>query len=341
MKVALVIKENTFSDAWVAYLEEKGIEYIPIDPYASDCINKILQADYFFWHFDHFDYRDHLCAKGIIGAIENKIITFPNLSDAFFFDDKLSQKYLFDALSISSPKSFVSYTKNDALNYLQGCTYPIVAKLRRGAGSSNVFKLDNTSQAKQFVQQAFSEGFSIFNREDYLQKRLKKAKEDNKGLSGIVKAYRGQKRNQKNAAIQYKEAGYVLFQEYVENENFDIRVVVINQNKAFSARRDAQAGDWRSSGSGIASYPDENLDQAYIKEAFSTAQKLNTRCIAIDFVKNTNTNSIYAIEMSVFYAFYSMKPTKGYWDNRLDWHEDDKDPQWWLMEGLVNNIKVG
>lgn len=338
MTVTLVKKENTFSDAWIEYLEQHQVNYVCIDPYASNCIDEIKKTDCFLWHFDHFDYRDSICAKGIIYALENKIPAFPNLQEAFFFDDKLTQKYLLDSLEIKAPNSFVCFDEKQALDYIDKCSFPIVAKLRRGAGSGNVWKLNNIAEGKKFIRQSFEKGFSIFNSDLYLKRRLIKVDKQKEGFKGKLKALRGKFKNIQEAAIQNREKGYVLFQDYIENEGFDIRVVVINQNKAFSARRDAQEGDWRSSGSGIASYPNEKIDPVYIEEAFDIAKKLQTRCVAIDFVKDKNTNELFTVEISVFYAFYSMKPAKGYWTENLKWVEDDRDPQFFLINELVRFV---
>lgn len=335
MKVALVYKENTFADEWLKYLKENSIEYFQVDPYANDVIDKISKADYFFWHFDHFDYKDVLCAKSIINSLEGKVKCFPNLKECFYFNDKLSQKYLLEAHQIQIPETSVFYDKEKAKNFASKTKFPVVAKLRKGAGSSNVWLLKNKKEAADFINKSFGKGFSVFNTTKYLQTRFQTTKQNESKLQSRLKGIRGVMINKKTAALQSKEKGYVLFQAYVPNDGFDIRVVVINKNKAFSARRDVKENDWAASGSGIASYSNEKLDPAYIKDAFEIADKLDTRCIAIDFVRDKNSNVIYTVEVSVFYAFYSMRPAGGYWDRNLEWNEDDRDPQWFLIETFL------
>jgi len=337
LKVALVYKENTFADEWLKYLQENNIEHFQVDPYQNDVIDKISKADFFFWHFDHFDHKDVLCAKSIINSLEGKVKCFPNFKECFYFNDKLSQKYLLEAHQIQIPQTNVFYDKEEAKNFVSETKFPVVAKLRKGAGSSNVWLLKNIKEANEFINKSFGNGFSVFNAKKYLQTRFQTSKQNQSRLQNSLKGMRGAMINKGTAALQSKEKGYVLFQEYIPNDGFDIRVVVINKNKAFSARREVKENDWAASGSGIASYPNEHLDIAYAKAAFEIADKLDTRCIAIDFVREKNSNAIYTVEVSVFYAFYSMKPASGYWNRGLDWTEDDRDPQYFLIENFLSN----
>jgi glutathione synthase/RimK-type ligase-like ATP-grasp enzyme len=335
LKVALVYKENTFAEEWLKYLQENTIDHFQVDPYANDAIKKILKADYFFWHFDHFDYKDVLCAKSIINSLEGKVECFPNLKECFYFNDKLSQKYLLEAHQIKIPQTSVFYDKNEAKNFASETKYPIVAKLRKGAGSSNVWLLKNKKESTDFINKSFGYGFNVFNAKKYLQTRFQTSKQSENRLQSSLKGMRGAMINKRTVELQSKEKGYVLFQEYIPNNGFDIRVVVVNKDKAYSAQRDVKENDWAASGSGIASYPDENLDPVYIKEAFEIADKLDTRCIAIDFVRDKNSNVIYTVEVSVFYAFYSMKPASGYWDRELEWNKNSYDPQHFLIDSLL------
>jgi glutathione synthase/RimK-type ligase-like ATP-grasp enzyme len=336
LKVALVYKENTFAEEWLKFLKENNIEYIIIDPYANDSIKEISKADFFFWHFDHFDYKDVLCAKSIVNSLEGKVKCFPNLKECFYFNDKLNQKYLLEAHQIQTPQTSVFYDKKEAKNFVSETKYPIVAKLRKGAGSSNVWLLKSKKEANQFIKKSFSTGFSVFNVKKYMLNRIQNSKQTESRLESSLKGIRGSTMNKRTAALQSKEKGYVLFQEYIPNDGFDIRIVVINKEKSFSARRDIRENDWAASGSGVASYPNERLDTDYVKVAFEIADKLDTRCIAIDFVRDKNSNVIYTVEVSVFYAFYSMKPAGGYWDRKLEWNEDDRDPQWFLIKEFIN-----
>jgi len=336
MKVALVHRKRSYSEGWIKYLEKNNIEYFKINPYSNDVIEKILQADYFLWHFNHFDSKDILCAKSIINAIEGKVKCFPNLKECFYFNDKLSQKYLLEAHQIQTPETKVFYDKQEAKDFASDAKYPVVAKLRKGAGSSNVWLLKSKKETNDFINKSFGNGFSVFNTKKYLQTRFQTSKQKENRVQSRLKGIRGAMINKGTAALQSKEKGYVLFQDYIPNDGFDIRVVVVNQDKAFSARRDARENDWAASGSGIASYPDDKLDPVYIKEAFDIANKLDTRCIAIDFVRDKNSNVIYTVEVSVFYAFYSMKPANGYWDKNLVWNNTSTDPQYFLIDKLID-----
>lgn len=331
MKVALVHSENSFCKEWITYLNSHGINYFEVEPYANDVIQKILKADYFFWHFDHLDYKDALCARQIIFSVQNKVKCFPNLNECFYFDDKIGQKHILESLKVPVPQTRIFYDKKSAECFINKAVFPLVAKLRKGAGSSNVWLLKNKADAKNYIKRAFDKGFTVFNKKDYLNARYKR-----QGISGNIKGRVKILHNKKTSYFP-REMGYTLFQQYIKNEGFDIRIVVINNEKAFSAKRYAQEDGWTASGSGIATYPNESLDTAYVKQAFFIAEQLNTRCVAIDFIKQRETAKIFTVEISPLYASYSMKPCTGYWDHHLNWHNDNRDPQWFLIDKMINN----
>mgnify|MGYP001181427508 CR=1 FL=1 len=338
MKVGIVNRKNSFSKHWLHYLQSHEMKYVEVAP-STENIEELKELDFLFWHVDHFDHSDFNSSSFIIKELEEHVCTFPSTSELSYFDNKICQIKLFENSGITYPKTEISTSKSKAIQSIGKFEFPFVAKLKRGAGSDNVWLIQNEDQALEFIKQSFSTGFSIFNHKKYLQKRMSKAK-SSKSITSGLKGLGGMMKNKRSAKKHPREKGYTLFQEYVPNNGFDIRVVVINGKMAFSAKRHANEGDWTASGSGIATYPDNKIDTDYIRNAFSIANKLNSRCIAIDFIRNKNTGDIFTIEISPFYASYSMEPCSGYWDNRLVWHSDNRDPQWFLMEKILTTFRL-
>lgn len=337
MKIGIVNRPNSFAKHWKAYLKDVALQFTTINPHAVDSINELRQLDYLFWHLDHFDSKDANEASHIIRALQNDVVTFPNCDELDYFDNKIRQIELFKENNIKHPLTQVSATKEDSIHHIESLRYPFVAKLKKGAGSDNVWLIRNKDQAQKHIEKSFTSGFSVFNSKRYLKKRFRNAKERTslkEGISGIV----GMIRNKKTARQHDREIGYTFFQEYIPNEGYDIRTVVINQEKVFSARRDAREDGWTASGSGIASYPNEHLEKDYIERSFEIAEKLHARCIAIDFIRHKHTKEIFAIEISPLYASYSMEPCTGYWDKKLNWHCDSRDPQWFLMDNVLKQF---
>lgn len=338
MKVALVDNKNSYSDGWISYLEENNIEYFRVNPYDNDVIEHILTADVFLWHFDHFNHKDALCAKSIIFSVQDKVKCFPNLNECFYFDDKLSQKYFLESLKIDIPKTAVFYDKKKALTYVSNAQYPLVAKLRKGAGSGNVWLLKNKTDAKQFIKTSFSKGVSIFNAKKYFRRRTKSAERNKKGQLNKAKSIYKMTQNIRSSKLHQREIGYVLFQEYVENDGYDLRALVINMDKVFYVRRNITEGNWSASGVGDLIPSTEGLDLSFVQKALSLAKESNSRCLAIDYIQDKHSGEYKVLEISVFYSYKPMNEVIfGYWDEQLEWHGDRTDPQRFLIDEIINN----
>lgn len=337
MKVAVVDIKNSYSDGWIAYLKENEIDYFCVNPYENDVINQILKADVFLWHFDHFNHKDALCAKSIIYSVQDKVKCFPNLDECFYFDDKLSQKYLLEATGVKIPKTDVFYDRKEALHFAAETKYPIVAKLRKGAGSGNVWLLKNKAEASKFIKTSFGNGFSIFNAKKYYQRRTKSAERNKKGQLNKAKSIYKMTQNIKSSKLHQREVGYVLFQEYIENDGYDLRALVINMDKVFYVRRNITEGNWSASGVGDLIPSKEGLNLSFVQKALELAKKTNSRCLAIDYINDKQTNTYKVLEISVFYSYKPMNEVIfGYWDENLEWYEDRTDPQRFLIEDLLN-----
>ena len=72
MKVAIHHREGSFSNRWIAYCQENGIDYIKVNAYDSDIINQVKDCDAFMWHFYHGDYRDMQFAKALLFSLQEK-----------------------------------------------------------------------------------------------------------------------------------------------------------------------------------------------------------------------------------------------------------------------------
>ena len=99
MKIAIHNKVGSFSDRWIQYCEDNDVPYKLVDAYDSNIIEHISDCDAFMWHHSHGDYRDVLFAKQLLNSLEvaGKVV-FPDFASGWHFDDKVSQKYLFEAI---------------------------------------------------------------------------------------------------------------------------------------------------------------------------------------------------------------------------------------------------
>jgi glutathione synthase/RimK-type ligase-like ATP-grasp enzyme len=80
-----------------------------------------------------------------------------------------------------------------------------------------------------------------------------------------------------------RQKGYVYFQDFLPDNSYDTRLIVIG-NRCFGIRRYNRKNDFRASGAGLLDYKPENIDKRTIKIAFDIANKLESDCLAFDFL---------------------------------------------------------
>ena len=335
MKIAIHHRAGSFSDRWIAYCEQQNIPFKIVNAFDSNIIEQVKNCDVFMWHHNHIQYEDVLTAKRILFALEHAgIKVFPDFKTGWHFDDKVAQKYLLEAIDAPLVPSYVFYDKQEALSWAESTDYPKVFKLKGGSGSSNVRLVKNFHESKRLIKKAFGKGFPQTDRFYSFKEHIRRVKEGKSGLIGVLKAIGRLFILPAFAKQQSHERGYVYFQDFIENDGFDIRTTVMN-NRAIAFKRLTRRNDFRASGSGDVIFEYENLDKEYISLAFSIAKKLNSQSVAMDFVKS-KTGEIKLIEISYgFTADGYEEAFAGYWDSKINWHEEQFNPQEWMLEVLI------
>jgi hypothetical protein len=133
-----------------------------------------------------------------------------------------------------------------------------------------------------------------------------------------------------------KEKGYVYFQDFIPNNNFDIRVIVID-NKAFAVKRYVRKKDFRASGSGKIAYGKEHFSSEIIMLSFELSEKLKTQCVAFDYVFGENGKPL-VVEISYGFSTLAYDFCVGYWDRSLNFVEGSFIPQDWMIENIMLQI---
>lgn len=341
MKIAIHRRLDSFSERWIEYCENNNISYKIVNAYSSDIIADVDDCTIFMWnHFQHL-HKDVLTAKNIIFSLEHAgISVFPNFKTTWHFDDKVAQKYLLEAIKAPIVPSYVFYDEQEALLWLKEQKYPLVFKLKRGAGSANVRLLKSYEESKKLVKRAFKLGYEPFkeSRLTLLNHRIKNFRDGKEDFSGLLRAfYRAifPKYGQLGQLHQ-REKGYVYFQDFIPNNLYDIRVVVVG-NKAFALKRLVRENDFRASGSGKIVYDKTQIDLRCIQIAFDINKKLETQSIAYDFVFDTENNPL-VIEISYGYAISAYDYCEGFWDENLNWYDEKVTPQYWIIEDLIKTL---
>jgi glutathione synthase/RimK-type ligase-like ATP-grasp enzyme len=252
--------------AWPKYDRFLKHNEIPFENYQVHQSNFIEQAkkyDLIIWH-TLSSFADQWEAKSKIEFLEKelKVFCFPSSTALWFYEDKVRQQWLFQENGIQAIDSFVSFSKEETLQYIQSCNYPIVSKEATNSASEGVSLLRNKKQATRFCHQVFGAGHKV------------------------------------HSSTYLRQKNYVIFQELIPNEGYDLRIIMIGNNY-IGYYREVPKGDFRASGAGIFVKKNVPLDALYF--AKSIKEKLPpTPYLSVDLLKNKIDDQYYVIEIAIF-----------------------------------------
>lgn len=337
MKIGIHHRAAGFSQHWVKYCELNNIEYKIVNAFDSDIVEQLKDCDAFMWHHHHADYKDAIAAKKILFSLEHAgVIVYPDFKTGWHFDDKVAQKYLLEAVGAPLVSSYIFYDKKKAENWAREASYPKVFKLKGGAGSSNVRLVESRTDALKLIKKAFGPGFSQFDRYNYLKDRFNKFRIGSDTLLGLMKGVARLFLVPDFAKHQPPERGYVYFQDFIPNNKFDTRVVVVAGEKAVAETRFVRKNDFRASGSGRFSY--EGVREDIVAISFKVARVLDMQSVAFDFVIDERDQPLI-VEISYGFGTEGISRAPGFWDSSLKWHKGDVTLEKWILESVVRKIK--
>lgn len=333
MKIAIHHAKGSFSEGWISYCENNNIEYKIVNAFSTNIINDVLDCDVFMWHFHHLSYKDTITAQKVLFSLDQAgIKVFPDMKTCWHFDDKVAQKYLLEAIQAPLIPSHIFYNEQDALKWVASTKYPIVFKLKGGAGATNVELVKNKNQAIKKINKAFSRGYPYFNKIENLKEKWRKFKSNNGTLKDVFIGVYRLFVTPKSLRYFPKEIGYAYFQEFISGNDGDIRLIIIDGKYAYGMKRVNRKGDFRASGSSEFIY--ESIPESVLKTGFQVAKKLNLQSVAFDFVFDEKKNPLI-IEVSYAFGTKGSSQCKGYWKDDLSWHEGVVNPYEWQIESFI------
>ncbi|WP_207423846.1 ATP-grasp domain-containing protein [Desertivirga brevis] len=341
MKLAIHKEGDSFTSRWVAYCDRKAIPYKMVDCYASDIIRDLEDCDALLWHHSHMRPKDVLFAKQLLFSLElSGKAVFPDFKTTWHFDDKVGQKYLLEALGLPGAKSYVFYSKKEALQWMQTTLLPKVFKLRGGSGSSNVELIKSRSEGVAIINKVFGAGISNYQAWGNLKERYRKYRAGKGTFSNVIRGVGRLAYSTRAAEVKGREKGYAYFQEFIPNNDSDIRVIVVD-NKAFAIKRMVRKNDFRASGGGDIIYDRDQIPLAAVELAFKANAIIKAQCIAFDIVFEKYAPVIIEISYGFRASGYDACP--GYWTKDLQWVEQSFDPYGWIIDNVLEraNEKKG
>jgi hypothetical protein len=335
-------REGSFSDRWIEYCRDHGVAYRLADLFSGSLVAEIKasRASGFLCHPKLMDRRSQIAAKQIVKSLDQAgVSVFPAPQDYWHYDDKIAQKYLFEALDIPTPQTHVFFEKRTAIDWLRGSTFPLVFKLRCGAGSSNVRLIRTLDDAIVLTKQMFGAGYRTGNTP--FTDLGAKVHKHRLRRDWFATAKRLPATLRKNAVINStipRERGYIYLQEFVPGNECDIRITVIG-DRAFGFRRMVRPGDFRASGSGRIDYEPKLIDRRCIDLAFYCSSRLGSACMAYDFVLDSD-KAPRMVEMSYAFDPEAVRMCPGHWDRAHCWRTGEVFPQDAILIDFLKRTRV-
>ncbi len=325
-----------FHFRWIDYCQKNNIPFKLVNCYATDIVHQLKDCKALMWHYHQAEPSDIVMAKSLLFSMEQSgMKVFPDFNTAWHFDDKVGQKYLLEALEIDIVKTWVFYSEKVALEWIMHTTFPKVFKLRGGAGSQNVQLIHSAAQAKKLVDKAFGKGFPAYDGWESIQERYRRWRLGKTDAFDVVKGFVRLVKPPRYASVIGNEMNYLYFQEFIANNDSDIRIVIVD-GKAFGIKRMNRKDDFRASGSGFIIYEKDAIDERFVQVSFEYQKKLKAQCIAYDYVLDEK-NQPLLIEISYGFANAGYDDCPGYWDEQLVWHEGKFNPYGWMVDLILKS----
>lgn len=343
MKIGIIVDKNfskhstIWNNPWKEYANQNNIEYVEFNPSDLNLIEKLRDVDIVLWHFSGYSFTEMLISKSILYSAKAMGKTvFPDFNDVWHFDDKIAETYLLQSVGAPIPKSLMFYNINEVIEFIGSgnARFPYVAKLRNGSGSHNVKMVMNAGFLKKYSKKMFNVGYSSS------PSLLYKASSNVKSSKNITTFIRRLKklpeflRTLKNSKQFPNEKGYVYLQEFIPNNGYDLKVVVVGDKLSFIGRN-IREGEFRASGGGDLFYDKTFVTKDVINSAFKTSDDLGFKCMGYDYVVNRDSGKGIIIEISYGFSHEALIAAGGYFDRNGVWHDEPLNAPKELLNNLV------
>lgn len=316
-----------FSLKYCEIMDFNGLKWVHLDINDMDFWEKLKTCSHFIYRWGgHSD--QYQLAHTILPVIEKdlNIRCFPDSRTYWHHDDKIRQYYLLRNLGFPIIESWIFWERLPALKWVKNnAQFPIVFKLKSGAGSKDVLLVKSRKKAVKLVNKMFGSGIFLGKIPGNYKIKYNDFKLSKYFDALMKKSYRLIKKRDVNYNWM-KEKNYVYFQKYLPANEFDTRVTVIG-DRAFAFRRFNRDNDFRSSGSGKINYETDKINLDFIRIAFDVSNKMNFQSMSFDFLYDEFKKPSFC-EISYTFQDKAVYDCQGYWDSNLIWHKGHLWPQY-------------
>ena len=245
---------------YIHFLENNGFPYGIYDLHAHDWLEQARAYDVFVGLIG--------CDMALLVEMRKKFFVlenylgkfcYPSAAHVALYEDKSLEAYLSEVSGIPFARTHISNEKADALDMIQTLRYPVISKFETSSGSVGVEMVRSLKQAEKIVNQAFSP------------------------------------HGRANHSLYRREKDYCYFQDFVPNDGYDIRCIVVD-NMVLGYYRKVLEGDFRASGMNIVEKRD--LPRDAILTAWRANQVVKSPLLVVDMVHGLD-GAYYVIEFSI------------------------------------------
>jgi glutathione synthase/RimK-type ligase-like ATP-grasp enzyme len=170
---------------------------------------------------------------------------YPSYAHALLYESKSLEAFISQAKGIPYAKTHISYNKEDAIELINHLEYPFISKVDPSSGSMGVELVQSTKQARRIVEEAFSP-------------------------------------NGRKIHVHYfRQKNHVYFQEFIPNDGYDIRVIIVG-DWAFGYYRKVLKGDFRASGMDL--IENKELPEEAVLTAWNANKHIRSPLLVVDMV---------------------------------------------------------
>lgn len=309
LKVGLVVIDTDYSDLgyvslrayypkFERFLKNNTIDYEYYNPFESNWLEESKKFDLIIWHTNSDPCTQEIAESKVYILEKLGVKCYPSFDELWSYEHKVRASYLYELYNLPAIPTFITHSKKEAIDYLNNTKFPIISKISTGSASKGVEKINNIQQGLQVVKQSFSD----------------------KGRPTYFKY-----QNQKN---------YVYFQEFIEDADYDLRIICIN-DEFFGYYRYPNKGDFRASGAG--NYEKKEIPIEALNLAREVSIKFGTTSLATDLVFNKKLNKFLIIESSIFIGIdsceqLSINGIAGKYVRNADGGYDFVKGKYWIQE---------
>jgi hypothetical protein len=334
-----------YAEKWAYCLGRAGIEVKWVNLRYPDAIDQIKGSQGVMWHWEYLPHERQV-AQSILHAIETylHIPVFPDHNSCWHYDDKIAQFYIFQALNLPTPRTWVFWDREPACEWAQSAAYPKVFKLRTGSSSANVHLVNSAHEALQLIDLMFGpgtypRGFRTVTRElDLLPRRRGKLRTiASRSKQSLRLAITGSPFALSERRWWQLEKNYAYFQDFIPGNAGDTRITVIGK-RAFGLRRFNRPDDFRASGSKRLDFDPKQIRAECVRLAHQISAALCAQSMAYDFLINQRGEPVLT-EMSYTYVDWAVERCEGYWDPELVWVPGHMWPEAAQVEDFLVHIR--